>query len=168
MSKPGPKPIDAKVRFARYFETSATGCWEWRGARFGSGYGQFYAGRDGEGMRKNIHAHRFAYEIRHGEIAPDQHVLHRCDNPPCVNPDHLFAGTRSDNMQDMFSKGRGKPRGKTQLTPDQVTTIRAALKSDPSIRPQVLAHRFGVSASLIAMIRRKEVWTSILQENVNV
>lgn len=165
MSKPGPHPIDPKVRFTRFFEAPPTGCWEWQGARFGSGYGQFYAGRDSAGKRMNIHAHRFAYELRHGAIPDGLHVLHHCDNPPCVNPDHLFVGTRSDNMQDMFVKGRGRPAGKAQLTTDEVDAIRAALQAGEQAKK--LAREFGVSIGLICAIGRGEVWQFHTPEKVD-
>lgn len=75
-------------------------CWPWTGARAWNGYGQF-----GDGGQIHI-ASRVAWELSCGPIAEGLHVLHRCDNPPCVNPAHLFLGTHSDNMRDMVAKGR--------------------------------------------------------------
>jgi hypothetical protein len=77
-------------------------CWEWLGTKNPGGYGCFKVNYK---MRK---AHRVAYELGHGSIPADLCVLHRCDNPGCVRPDHLFLGTRSENMQDMQKKGRGR------------------------------------------------------------
>jgi len=79
-----------------------SGCWEWSGAkRHGVGYGVVQA--DG----KFLYTHRLAYMICIGDIPPKRIVCHRCDNPPCCNPDHLFLGTHKDNWRDMMMKGRG-------------------------------------------------------------
>lgn len=76
-------------------------CWEWSGSRNGQGYGLFWNGK------RNIGAHRFAWMLMHGD--PGQmNVCHKCDNPPCVRPDHLFLGTTADNVRDMWVKGRNK------------------------------------------------------------
>ena len=94
------------------WEVTESGCWEWGGSRDGRGYGTVSVGSDG-----HPYAHRFSYETFIGKI-PDGHVIcHRCDNPPCINPAHLFVGTQADNVQDMVSKGRmydrrGIKRGK--------------------------------------------------------
>lgn len=77
-----------------------TGCIEWTGAVDGCGYGHLRV--DGRSYR----AHRLAYEIQHGPIPAGALICHKCDNPPCVNPDHLFAGSQLDNMRDMRAKGR--------------------------------------------------------------
>jgi len=78
------------------------GCWPWIGAKTHYGYGK---------IRKNhkqIGAHRISYELHIGKIPKGMSVLHSCDNPGCVNPKHLFLGTQSDNLKDMFKKGRNK------------------------------------------------------------
>jgi hypothetical protein len=80
-------------------------CWEWVGGTNGYGYGAFKLNKRME------HAHRIAYIIQFGDFDQNLHVLHTCDNPPCVNPNHLFLGTQKDNMLDMISKGRNSVIG---------------------------------------------------------
>lgn len=72
-------------------------CWEWKGKRYPSGYGR----------HSKFYAHRVAYELVHGPIPAGMFVCHRCDNPPCCNPAHLFLGTPEDNAKDRERKGRG-------------------------------------------------------------
>lgn len=76
-------------------------CWIWTGWQRGKGYGGF----ETESGTK-VSAHRYSYEMAFGPVPAGLHVCHRCDNPPCVRPEHLFAGSNGDNMKDMYRKGR--------------------------------------------------------------
>ncbi|MGW2169160.1 HNH endonuclease signature motif containing protein [Streptomyces sp. NPDC001705] len=102
-SAPRPELFWPKVQWTR------DGCWEWGASRHRNGYGQFHL----PGKRHAL-AHRASWLLLFGPIPDGLHVLHRCDNRPCVRPDHLFLGTRVDNMQDMAAKGR---RGRTGPKP---------------------------------------------------
>ena len=94
---------DLYYEFSQRFDMGAdTECWVWTGSLFESGYGRFSR------SNKKLRAHRVSYEIYKGAIPDGMHVLHECDNPPCVNPNHLFLGTHLDNMKDMERKGRAK------------------------------------------------------------
>lgn len=131
-------------------------CWEWTGARSKTGrqgYGKFTSGDD----RKTYLAHRFSYVLNVGPIPPGIHVLHRCDNPPCVNPAHLFLGSPADNTADMWTKRRGKI--KTSLSDDQVRAIRGRLAAGETVRD--LAQAYAVARSTIDRIRDRRSWKSV-------
>jgi hypothetical protein len=107
---------------------------------------------------KAVYAHRAAWEMVNGSIG-DLYVLHRCDNRKCVNPEHLFLGTFDENMADMVRKDRqalGTRNGHAKLTDDQVRGIRAATG-----RQKAIAAEFGVTQSLISMIRSGRIWQHI-------
>lgn len=135
-----------------------TACWEWAKGKNRQGYGKF-------GMNnKNILAHRFIWIALHGPIPSHMRVCHHCDNPSCVNPAHLFLGTQSDNMNDMFSKGRatrkGEHNGRAKLTPFKVREIRT-LYSEGGITQKQLAERFNIGKTQIGVIVRREQWLDI-------
>jgi len=101
---------------ARFFGLvkKGEGCWEWTGAKW-RGYGSFHSVIDGK--RRTLKAHRVSVVLHRGAQIPDgMDVLHACDNPSCVNPDHLSVGTKFDNMRDAAAKGRICTVGKSRLT----------------------------------------------------
>ena len=98
-----------RERFNAAYRVDVGGCWEWVKGKTGRGRPSLYIGKvDGKDTQQ--YAHRVSYELHRGEIPEGMMVCHHCDNPGCVNPDHLFVGTAMDNRQDMVSKGRD-PRG---------------------------------------------------------
>lgn len=147
------------------------GCWNWTGARSGPGWykggGYGIIGSCGKN-RRGIGAHRVSYMLNVGEIPEGMCVCHRCDNPRCVRPDHLFLGTQSDNMQDASRKGRtrgvltsqrvsGEKNVKAKLNREQVELIRK-MNSDTGEPYGSIARRFGVTSVLIGMIVRRQIW----------
>jgi HNH endonuclease len=87
------------VRFTNRYRVTSSGCWEWTGTRKTSGYGIAFAGAP------ERRAHRLSWLLAHGPIPQGMSVLHKCDNPPCVNPEHLFLGDHAVNAQDYVDKG---------------------------------------------------------------
>jgi len=134
-------------------------CWSWIGSRDSFGYGVMFKSKK---PHRVYRAPRLAYELQIGPIAAGLHVLHRCDNPACVNPAHLFLGTQADNNRDRAAKGRGggeKRRGihngRAKLTSKQVAKIRR-LYATGDISQGQLAEIFGVSQPQISRIVRRE------------
>lgn len=104
-------------------------CWPWTASRRLNGYGQFGVRAEGKDLAPAL-SHRVAYELTNGLIPDGMHICHSCDNPPCCNPAHLWAGSRKDNMTDCSSKGRvaknpshGEANGNSKLTEDDVRHI---------------------------------------------
>jgi len=155
-----------------FVEIRDSGCWEWTRAIATNGYGLCYiAGRQ-------VGAHRAAYEIAFGAIPDGHFVCHRCDNRRCINPDHLFAGTQRDNVQDAITKGRmskpprkvpglsvaNMPRGtahhNSKLTDDLVRSIveqRLAGRNFTHI-----GRDFSIDASIVADICKGRIWKHVV------
>lgn len=113
-------PNDVTQQFwAKVSVGSRSECWIWTGVK-ANGYGSFFMPRKSAGVIRSVRAHRFSWELACNHPVPDSLlVLHHCDNPPCVNPLHLFLGTSKDNAQDRDKKGRGKipqNRGRNRQT----------------------------------------------------
>lgn len=143
-----------------------TPCWVWTASKSNKGYGQF-------GFKpKNIGAHRFAYTITCGNIPDDVMVLHRCDNPPCVRPDHLFLGTHGDNIRDMIAKGRnwqktqpqkichGERHHLSKLTVEAVKSIRQ-LHASGGMTVRQIAVQHGVSEGCAQSIVHRRTWKDV-------
>jgi hypothetical protein len=141
------------LKFHRRYRIVESGCWEWTGFYTGK-YGAFRIG--GKGGR-DIRAHRLSWVIQNGPIPPGMFICHQCDNPRCVNPDHLFVGTPQDNVDDMHAKGRrrtgriyrGHSNARAKLTAQQVREILASPGSHVDV-----ARKYGVEPRLISRIRR--------------
>ncbi len=89
-------------------------CIEWAKSRYPKGYGKLGIGSRTDGSRRTVYAHRQAWEDSFGPVPDGMHVLHHCDNPPCIEPTHLFLGTNADNVADRVAKGRSGPRDGTR------------------------------------------------------
>lgn len=143
-------------------QLSPGGCWLWTGST-NKGYGLI-----GDGYGKLIRAHRFSFHWAYGPIPPGLSVCHRCDNPSCVNPTHLFLGTHLDNMADRNSKGRqsrasvnqGEASGMAKLTEVQVMEIRA-LYAAGGITHRALGELYGVTGSSVSHIVNRQTWTHV-------
>lgn len=140
-------------------------CWEWSGGRHGKPPHHHYGVISYSG--KKVKAHRFSYEIHFGKIKRGLEVCHKCDNPPCVNPKHLFLGTRADNVRDMDSKGRrfierGEDRYNATLTNDDIRQIRSRYTfRDPVNGGRALAKEFGVGFTMISAIVNRLRWKHV-------
>lgn len=158
----GPTHAPVEVRFWRYVEKTES-CWNWVGkSKNRQGYGQIQSG--GKGTPHKL-AHRLSYEIHKGAIPDGLVVMHSCDNPSCVNPDHLSVGTHSQNTKDAFARGLatsvpphkfGESHGAAKLKESDVYEIRASKESST-----ILVARYGVSKSAINRIRQRVTWSHL-------
>lgn len=151
-----------------------SGCWLWTGPLNQSGYGYFRpigaAKRSGRGDL----AHRFSHELFKGPIPKGLYVLHSCDTPSCVNPDHLRVGTQKENVAECIARGRFKPGGSkrgaentlAKLTEQDVIEIRAS-----SLSVKEICRKYGIDRSNASLIINGKTWTHvpmpISQENVD-
>lgn len=136
--------------------TKTESCWLWNGVILKHGYGQFSKGQ------KRDSAHRFSYKIHKGEIPKGMVICHKCDNPRCVNPEHLFLGTYKDNTQDMINKNRqrhlkGEEAVSAKLNWEKVNEIRKRYKNE-IITMQELANQFNVSLIVISKLLHNKTW----------
>lgn len=159
-----PKGADILDRFHQKIEPlPTTGCWLWKGHLTNRGYGQF------QGRDKKLHlAHRFSYSEFLGSLGAKDIVMHICDTPSCVNPDHLRKGTHLENMQDMSLKGRGVGNIKTKgsdvhlskLSENDVLNIRAMFATGNFTHKQI-ADKYGLTKENIGCIVRRQTWKHI-------
>lgn len=124
-------------------------CWPWTGitAHFGHGKLRF--------RHAQLYAHRASWEVHYGPIPAGLNVLHKCDNPPCCNPHHLFLGTHADNHADMDDKGRGV----TRLTKSDVVSIRQ--QAQLGTPHASIASQFGISRTTVWRIVKRKVWRRV-------
>jgi hypothetical protein len=133
----------------------ADGCWMWRGRKSKIGYGYF----DMNG--RSYLAHRVSMLFTHGAVDEATDVLHKCDNPSCVNPEHLSFGTHAENMRDKVERGRQRRGSRccaAKLTEEQVSIIKAAGRSVPRL---VMAKQFGVNRQAISNILCGRKWKHV-------
>lgn len=140
--------------FSRFKIDEKSGCWNWTAHRDKDGYGFL------PGDNSNIRAHRYSYAYHYGEDISGILVCHKCDNPGCVNPDHLFIGNAKDNVTDMISKGRdmmiGSRNNKAKLNEYDVAEIRKSTLSTND-----LSKKYKVSKSSIKRILTRKNWDHV-------
>ena len=155
----GPKAKDPKQRFMSKVDINGD-CWEWLGGRKHShGYGGFFING------KMEFAHRAAFMLFVRDLQESECVLHHCDNPRCVNPDHLFAGSQSDNMADMRAKNRAAnvgPKGSKhaahKLVEADIPVIRQRLDTESAA---AISRDYGVSDSAILAVKHGTTWRHV-------
>jgi hypothetical protein len=169
------KKQSLEERFWSKVDTSGE-CWEWTGTNAGQGYGQI------RHNKQKYLAHRLSWQIHHGPIPEGLLVCHHCDNPPCVNPDHLFLGTVRENYLDAFRKGRTKqpcpetgrlasamhperlPRGTShpfaRFTEYDIRKIRA-LHALGATSKRRIAEQYNTSPSVIRAIIARTAWSHV-------
>lgn len=162
-------PEDRLLFFQQNIEISLlTGCWNWKGKKNESGYGTMWNPTIRNGKKTN--AHQFSYILYNGEIPDGMFVCHKCDNPSCVNPNHLFLGTPQDNVDDKMRKGRHRTRvfhGKdhpqhgthspyNKLSESDVQEIRKLYGEGETLRG--IASKFGVVHGVINNIIQGRKW----------
>lgn len=135
-------------------------CWIWQGCRGSKGYGTIWVGNKSDGRRKATH--RVSWELVNGPIPAGMYVCHKCDNPPCIRPDHLFIGSNADNMADMRAKGRSpKPVGSAnpaaKLSESQVDEIRTRYARG-GITQESLGAEFGITQSAVSQAVSSTHW----------
>lgn len=134
-------------------------CWEWTGCRVTYGYGQI---RQGRRCGRKLLSHRVSWELHNSTIPTGMYVCHSCDNPPCVNPRHLFLGTNKDNQEDARRKGRrifGERSPHAKLTDRKVIRMRRIRKT--GLSQEKIAAMFSISLSQTQKILKGEKWKHV-------
>lgn len=129
-------------------------CWPWLGGTNNCGYGTFSV--DGRTQR----AHRFVYVLTWGDVPPGLCVCHCCDNPRCVNPHHLWLGTRYANMRDCAAKGRWSCGDRNALTKEQVVVLKRRLAAGSYTQAE-LARGLGVTRQAVSNIKNGRSWAHV-------
>ena len=149
----------------------AAGCWFWQGSRNATDYGLIYPGRK---SKRSLLAHRVSWEIHNGPIPNGLHVLHHCDTPPCVNPEHVFLGTQTDNNADRDAKGRGNIGAKNGAAVLKAGQVREILRRYDNRDPRpstrkwrnpdgvtAIAEDYGVDTVTVFDIVHRKTWTHL-------
>lgn len=151
--KKGDNVIPLDIRFWEKVNKTDS-CWLWTGSKNNTGYGRV-------GVRgKLLLAHRVSFEMVNGKIKKGMNVLHKCDIPSCVNPNHLWLGSHKENMKDMYKKGRactGEDRPQSKLTIKKVEYIRERYKIG-DISQRELAKEIGISQPILCQVINKKRW----------
>lgn len=150
-------------RFWSKVNRQSDGCWLWTAANQVGGYGIFMLWNP----KRLVRAHRLAWELTNGKIPDGLWVLHKCDNPCCVRPDHLFLGNNTDNVRDMLSKGRGNsPKGeqhfKCKMTVHRIVKLRLDHASG-RFSQRELAAKYGISRTAIRQAIAGVTWAHVKQ-----
>lgn len=154
--------MSRRITFAEHltrYRVSPTGCWEWAGPINDGGYGVINLERGKTVLR----AHRAMYEAVHGKLESRAiKVLHTCDNPPCINPDHLVSGSQADNVRDMIEKGRKAvgEKANSRLTEESVRNIRSLYACGLS-RAEI-ARRVSTAPTNVFAIVNRRTWRHVL------
>jgi len=145
-----------EMRFLSKIEKCMDGCWSWKAARFSKGYGQFTLGEF------NHRAHRVSHWNFNGEFDETLDVMHSCDNPWCVNPEHLSHGTNQDNRTDSVDKKRhniGSKNGNSVVTEQTVHIIRQMAQAE--MKQAEIARILNLKPMMISRIIRREIWKHV-------
>lgn len=136
-------------------------CWNWMGFKTKAGYGQLTV------CQQLLYAHRFSWELKNGKVPEGRYLCHKCDNPSCVNPEHLYAGTQKDNMKDMSIRKRfshpettlahGARNGNAKLTEEEVRKIRNEYVPY-KVTQRRLAEKFNISEATVKKIIAGKLW----------
>jgi hypothetical protein len=165
MAHGGHNRVDENQRSEHFWSkvdrSASTACWLWGDSVDRHGYGQYHV------YGRRWAAHRFSWTISVGKIPDGIRVLHRCDNPPCVRPDHLFLGTPADNSADMVQKQRarqgvptpGEQHPNAKLTTAQVKAIRARRAAGEG--PKSIAKDFGIRPASVGNIAARRAWRHV-------
>lgn len=155
---------DLESRFWSKVDRSGA-CWLWNASRTTAGYGGIRAGRRGSPL---LMAHRVSFALHNGPIPGGHEVCHVCDNPPCVNPAHLFLGSHTDNMRDMTEKGRRRddatlPRGSAHHSAvlDEAAVVELRRRRKDGATYGELMALSGLSKSSVASLVNYETWRHV-------
>jgi hypothetical protein len=150
-------PLEERFR-SRVAVTGPDDCWEWTAGRVPAGYGAVWDNSIG----RHRHTHRLAWELKYGPIPEGLFVCHRCDNPSCCNPAHLFLGTQQDNDRDRTQKGRssrGERHPDAKLTDVKVREARKRWAQGESV--STLASECGVAFATMSAALKRQTWRHV-------